>query len=260
MDAFSLDNKNIFITGATGDIGKNFMKAFAKRKPKTVFTFSSKQERLDNLKSTFSDLNIKGIPCDLRTEEGNHKMVDFVKREVGNETIDLVIFLAGNLGVRGEQAFPTWEQAQQCMELNALSPTFCFKRMMELSLLKKGTCVLAAGSIAGHISYPEAQNISIYSMSKAALHRAVMNWATDHPEMTIFELAFGAVRTTMLDECRPPGMTKKEWKEELMSEIPIQEITDPEVLGETVVQILETPGYRLFHGEVLHLSGGEHIT
>lgn len=171
--------------------------------------------------------------------------------------LDLVIFNAGTVGLGEGDDFPSWDQASQCLALNILSPEFSFRKMVEAKLLGDKSCVLASGSISGHRSYPMASNISVYSASKAALSLMVKNWARDHNNMTIFELAYGAVDTNLLAQCKPNDMTDEEWDEELAQDIPIGEVVKPEVLGETVIHLLEAPGYRLFHGSAVQINGGE---
>lgn len=258
MKAFSFENINVLLTGGTGEIGHGFLAALAKRQVGRVYVAGSHLERLNRLKNDFLMLDLHPIEADLSTEKGIDDLLKYLQNSNILDQIHLVIFNAGYLGLEGIQSYPSWDNALRALALNVLSPEFCFRKLVDAGLLKPGACVLVAGSIAGHISYPDSKNISPYSISKAGLHRAVKNWAMDHSDMTIFELAFGAVKTKMLDQCRPPYMTAQEWLKTLNNEIPIGEIAQPDILAETVLQLLETPGYRLFHGDVVQLSGGEH--
>ena len=257
MQPFKFDSANVLLTGGTGEIGRGFLKSLESRKVANVFVPGSNESRLNQLHLDFPSIQITPVLTDLSSQAGLETLVESIQKKLSGEKLDLTIFNAGMLGLGGGESYPTWDNALKTMALNVLSPEFCFRRMVELNILKPGSCVLAAGSIAGHHSYPESKNIGPYTISKAGLHRAVKNWAMDHADMTIFELAFGAVQTKMLDQCRPPDVSEKEWNDLLLEDIPIKEITDPNVLTETVVQFLETPGYRLFHGDVVHLSGGE---
>lgn len=260
MQVTELTGKTVLITGATGGIGKALLQALSLRGPAVTLVCGSNFQCLERIKTEFPSLNLDPICCDLSTEEGVNCLCAEAQKRLGNQAkLDVVIFAAASLGVRPGDKRPSWNQTLECLALNAIGPDLCLEKMLSENMLDKGSCVVAIGSIAGHKSYRGMENLSAYSMSKAALSRAVRNWAVDHPEMTIFEIAPGAVQTPMLDECRPAGMSQDQWRNELMSDIPIQEIADPGGLAETVLRLIESPALRSFHGSTVHLDGGESI-
>jgi len=257
MESFDFKGCNVLLTGGTGEIGRGFIRSLGSRGVGKIFVPGSYQPRLDSLDADFPELKIIPILADLKDEMGLDLLINRLNSLLNGELLHLVIFNAGSLGLNSGDSYPSWKNALNALVLNVLTPEFCFRKLVKTKLLSDSACILAAGSIAGHRSYANSKNISPYAISKAGLHRAVMNWAIDYPSMTIFELAFGAVQTKMLDSCRPPQMSKLEWNDTLMEDIPIKEVVQPTILAETVISLLDSPGYRLFHGDTVYLSGGE---
>lgn len=108
----SFKNKNVIITGAAGDVGKNLAKNFASSGANLILTdinLKGMSEIKDAIQSDY-DVKVRIDQIDITDEQGVKKFSEQVLKEFGN--IDILINNAGigHYGELAETSIQTWKK------------------------------------------------------------------------------------------------------------------------------------------------------
>src|SRR6185312_1783772 len=157
------ENKIIAITGGTDGIGKALVETFLKNGAK-VSTCSRTAEKLDHLKTEFSEKPLFTVVADVSKEEDCKNFIEKTIEEFGG--IDVLI---NNAGISMRALFKDTELAtlKKVMDINFWGTVYCTKYALDTIIERKGT-IVGVASIAGHRGLPGRSG---YSASKAAVIR-----------------------------------------------------------------------------------------
>ena len=192
----SLKGKNVFLTGATGGIGRELAFQFA-RSGCNLFLTGRERERLsdlaDNILSEDNQVTVSYQAGDLENSQDVFLLVDGVSRSLGD--IDILVNCAGSFIVKSlfESSLDDFDKS---FNVNVRAP-FVFSREFAKSMSKAGWGRII--NIGSSSSYSGFSNTSLYCSSKHALlgmSRAFYDELKDHNIKT-FCFSPGSVKTEM---------------------------------------------------------------
>jgi 3-oxoacyl-[acyl-carrier protein] reductase len=162
-----LCSKNVFITGATGGLGRALAIEYAKKEcnlfltGRCSFKLSELKKEIDNFID--KEIDIQCRACDLRDESALYSLIKFAKDTFGH--IDILINCAGTFSVKSIEE-TTIEQYKECINLNLTVPFVLIKEFSKEMVFNKWGQII---NIASSSAYGGAPNTSIYCASKHGL-------------------------------------------------------------------------------------------
>ena len=230
--------KVALIVGASGGIGHAILKEFYNDDNYEVFATSTKQEKLDELKAEFS--NINGLVFD-HTARNEKELI----KQIGKK-IDCVVIASGmtsdSLSIRLSDEL--WDKT---LEVN-LSSSFRLIKNAYLSLNKDASIILVSSVVArmGNIGQVA------YSASKGGLESMVKTLAREFASkgITVNAVAPGFIETKM---------TKMFDYEELKKNVPLNRIGQADEVA-FAVKFLAHEKSKYITGHTLEINGGIWMT
>jgi len=191
FNPYSIENKNILVTGASSGIGMATAIECSKMGAKLVITGRNE----DRLSKTLSLLEGEGhimVVADLSNDGDIDRLV---------EICPILDGLVNNAGLNQiiTTQFITREKLSSIMEINTMAPILLFQRLLKKKKLRKGSSVVFTSSISGNFCVGFG-NV-MYSTSKAAVSGFVRNAALDLASKGIRVNAVtpGMIETHILD-------------------------------------------------------------
>ena len=222
-----LSQKNCLITGASGGLGKEIAKSFAKIDV-NLFLVGRDIRKIEDTKSEIESISknikISYETADLRDKNQINKVIEKVRKEFG--TIDILVNCAGVFPVKPIH-MTSIEDYENCMNLNVKAPfLLCREFSQDMSKKEWGRII----NIASSGAYNGLKNTIAYRTSKHALlglSRVLHN-----------ELKERNVRTF----CISPGPIKTEMGNKIIShENPnekFETFLDPIEIGKFITSII----------------------
>jgi short-subunit dehydrogenase len=192
----SLKGKNVFLTGATGGIGRELAYQFA-RSGCNLFLTGRSRERLsdlaDNILSEDNQITVSFQAGDLESSQDVFSLVDGASHSLG--AIDILVNCAGSFVVKSlfESSLDDFDKS---FNVNVRAP-FVFSREFAKSMSKAGWGRII--NIGSSSSYSGFSDTSLYCSSKHALlglSRAFYDELKDYNIKT-FCFSPGSVKTEM---------------------------------------------------------------
>jgi short-subunit dehydrogenase len=192
-----LNNKNCFLTGATGGLGKCMAMKMAENKC-NLFLTSSSTEKLKRLKEQLE--NTYGKTIKVFYEAGDLNKVEDIKRIIEKtkkslKSVDILINCAGVFPVKSLQNSDL-EDFENCFNINIRAP-FLFCKAFSPSMAKNGWGRIV--NIGSSSAYSGTKNTSVYCASKHAilgLSRALYNELKERG-IRVFCVSPAGVKTEM---------------------------------------------------------------
>ncbi len=156
------NSKTILITGATGGLGKEMVKAFTLEGAKLVLSDLNK-ESLESMKNAYSDSVLGAIEADLTNEEGCKTLVETTLSRYG--VPDILINNAG-IATLGKFCDTPEEKWESVISLNILAPMRITYPILKKMKDRKSGYIVNISSVAGLIAVP---GLVAYSTSKFAI-------------------------------------------------------------------------------------------
>jgi len=189
-----LKGKNCLITGATGGLGKEIAKEFAKNNC-NLFLTGRNDEKLNSLKNELQNDQIKidFEAADLSDVDDIQKLIDKTKNAFPN--IDILVNCAGIFPVK-LLSNSTVDDFEQCFSVNVKAAFVLCKEFSQGMVSKKWGRIV---NIASSSAYAGFKNTSIYCSSKHALlglSRSLHSELKEHNVRT-FCVSPGSIKTPM---------------------------------------------------------------
>jgi len=189
-----LQGKNCLITGATGGLGKEIAKEFAKNGC-NLFLTGRNDEKLNSLKNELENDQIKidFEAADLSDVDDIQKLIDKTKNAFPN--IDILVNCAGIFPVK-LLSNSTVDDFEQCFSVNVKAAFVLCKEFSQGMVSKKWGRIV---NIASSSAYAGFKNTSIYCSSKHALlglSRSLHSELKEHNVRT-FCVSPGSIKTPM---------------------------------------------------------------
>ena len=241
----NLKDKKVFITGATGGIGKNLTKKFYDLGAKIVGT-GTNEEKLSNLKKEFSGIDVEKFK--LEEHDKIEELINTIDKKL--DGIDILINNAGitldNISIRLTQ-----ENWKKVLDINLTSSFLICKYVVKKMLKKKYGKIINITSIVGHTGNVGQAN---YAASKAAIIAFSKSLAQEYAKknININCISPGFIKTEMTDKIN------EEFKKVLIDKIPSGNLGTPEDVSNCVA-FLASDISSYIHGETIHVNGGMYM-
>ncbi|MEE9540157.1 MAG: SDR family NAD(P)-dependent oxidoreductase, partial [Candidatus Thorarchaeota archaeon] len=167
-----LKNKHVLITGASGGIGLELVRAFLIEDAKVTATYNHSRDELDGIQENWQK-QLAVIKVDVREESEVKSLFEQSQNTFGR--IDIMV---ANAGIANHAAAPihkmSLKQWQNTMAVNLTGVFLCSKYFVENLVNYQGdhASLILIGSTAG--LFGEAW-FADYATSKAALHGLMMS-------------------------------------------------------------------------------------
>ena len=191
-----LQGKNCLITGATGGLGKEIAKEFAKNGC-NLFLTGRNNEKLSSLKNELendvSEIKIDFEDADLSDADEIQKLIEKVKSTFAN--IDILVNCAGVFPVK-LLSDSTVEDFENCFSVNVKAAFVLCKEFSQGMISKKWGRIV---NIASSSAYAGFKNTSIYCSSKHALLGLSRSLHSELKEYNVrtFCVSPGSIKTPM---------------------------------------------------------------
>ena len=191
-----LQGKNCLITGATGGLGKEIVKEFAKNGC-NLFLTGRNNEKLNSLKKELknyeNEIKIDFEHADLSDVDDIQKLIDKTKKVFSN--IDILVNCAGIFPVK-LLSDSTVEDFEKCFSVNVKAAFILSKEFSQEMISKKWGRII---NIASSGAYNGRSKTTIYRASKHALlglSRSLHSELKEHNVRT-FCVSPGPIKTSM---------------------------------------------------------------
>ena len=236
-------NKKVFLTGASGGIGKTLAEKFIHNGAKLII-ISSNQDKLDILKSVYGDYHLYYL-LDLSDSNKLVKNIKKIKEE--NKDIDILINNAGitkdNLLLRMNE-----EQWQDVIDVNLSSNYYIIKNILPDMIKRRKGKILGITSVVAFSGNPGQTN---YTASKAGMIAMYKSLALEVAQRNINVnlIAPGFIKTPMTENLN------EDQKNYMMDKIPMKKFGLPEDVANLALFL--TSDYSSYiTGQSFHVNGG----
>lgn len=240
---FDLKNKKVFITGASGGIGKSLSQKFVDCECNIIFT-SSNTEKLNDLKNTFGE---KHSYYFLDLSDPNTLISNVQKISEENKDIDILINNAAitkdNLILRMKT-----EQWNDVINVNLNSNYHLIKTIIPNMIKNKSgniigiTSVIAVTGNAGQSNYAASKAGMISMYKSLALEVSLRN-------ININLIAPGFIESPMTDKLN------ESQKKLIMDKIPMKKFGSPSDIA-NIALFLASNQSSYITGQTFHVNGG----
>ena len=241
----NLKNKKVIITGATGGIGNSLVKKFIEE-GSIVLATGTKEEKLNNLKSKFSDLQIEKF--NLAEHSKIETFIESANKKLGG--LDILINNAG-INLDSLTIRLTEENWKKVLDINLTSTFLMCKSAIKKMIKNKSGKIINITSIVGHTGNFGQTN---YSASKAGIVAFSKSLALEYAKknININCVSPGFIKTEMTDKI------PEEYKAKLISRIPAGDLGTGEDVSNCVA-FLASDLADYINGETIHVNGGMYM-
>ena len=206
-----MNNKTIWITGASSGIGKSLALKFAQEGWKVAVS-ARRENLLDEISK--SNENIIAFPLDVTDNEKCKSVFSQVKEKLGE--VDISVFCTGIHDPKSEKTL-NLEKVRKIMEVNFFGTVNSINAVYEYYKNKKSGQISIVSSVAGYRGLPAA---GAYCASKSAL--------SSFAESLYFDLKRSNVRVSLVS----PGFIKTPMTDQ--NDFPMPFIRSPEFAAEKI--------------------------
>lgn len=187
-----IEEKIVLITGSSKGIGQAIAEAFAKEKAKLIITYHHDRESADIAAKKCEELGASEtfiVQLDITDSESIKKSFTEVEAKYGH-----IDYLVNNAGVINWEKFEneTFDEIEAQLRAN-LEGTI---KMTSAYFPQVKEGIVNIASRAGHIAYPGR---AVYVASKFGVVGFTKSIAQEYPDLKIFTVSPGAVKTEMWD-------------------------------------------------------------
>lgn len=240
---FSLKNKKVLITGASGGIGMSLCHRYIEMECRIVFT-SSDNIKLNGLKDKFGEEH-SYYNLDLSDKTSLSEKVRIIAEE--NKDIDVLI---NNAGITNDNLFLRMKPTQwnDVIDINLNSNFYIIKAILPNMIKNRNgsiigiTSVVASTGNAGQSNYAASKSAMIAMYKSLALEVAQRN-------IKINLIAPGFIQSQMTDKLNETQ------KENIMKIIPMKKFGNPNDVANLAI-FLSSNYSSYITGQTFHVNGG----
>ena len=242
----SIKNKNIIITGASGDIGSSLV-AKLHENGANILATGTRIEKLEELKSKFNSIKI--LKFDISQHEKIEEFINKATEELGG-SLDCIVNNAGitkdNLTIR-----MSLEEWMKVIDINLTSTFLMCKYSIKKMLKNKSGKIINITSVVGHTGNVGQAN---YTASKAGIVAMSKSLAIEYAKKNINVncISPGFISTAMTDQI------DEKHKEAIISKIPSNRLGKPADIANAVA-FFSSDQSDYINGETLHVNGGMYL-
>ena len=245
----TMKNKNVFITGANGGIGRALVATFAAKKANIwacVLTPDSKFDVFCTKLAQENDVTIETIVCDI-TNYATVKKIVLDIRKTGR-SIDVLV---NNAGILKEALLQmtSMDMARQMFEVNFFAPLYLSQMFSKIMIQRKsGGAIINISSIAA-LDGVEGQ--TVYGATKAALYSMTKSMAKELGKYNIRAncVAPGVTQTPLIVNMRQDVFEQEK------STSYLKRLGQPQDIADAVA-FLASNEAKYITGQILRVDGG----
>lgn len=164
MQSFNLNNRTIWLTGASKGIGKSIAEKLIETNANLILSASHKDSFNKNIISQYSEKNnVMFFPFDLSNIDQIRKTYTKIEAMFGG--VDILINNAG-IGIFKKMIEITPEEFNKTIDINFRGCFFCIQSVLPMMISNQFGIIINISSIAAVNNFPEG---TVYSASKSAL-------------------------------------------------------------------------------------------
>lgn len=242
-----LSGKTAVIVGASGQnsFGVATARRFAAAGAKVVVA-ARRQEPLEALAK---ELDGVAITCDMGDENQIKALFEGAKEATGR--VDIAVNSAGQLAA-APIAMLTKEQIQPTLDVSFIGALLFFRYAAEA--MTDGGSVITISSLTARLPGPA---LAVYASARAGIDYGVRVAALEYgPQKIRFNsIAAGLIQTDMTDAMfQDPGILDR-----FIPEIPVRRMGSPDDIAEAALYLADEKASGFVTGQLLDLSGGQHM-
>jgi len=223
---FTLEGKNILITGASSGIGRATAIECSKMGA-TVFITGRNEIRLKETYNLLNGHNHVQIIADLKLNQDIQDLVDKLPALDG---------CVNNAGVVKTlmTSFINSDSLNEVLQINAIAPILLTQLLIKKKKLQKNSSIVFTSSVSG-INVAAIGNV-LYSTSKGAINGFVKNAALDlaSKSIRVNSVCPGMIHTSIYDE----GVISEDQLLEDMKKYPLKRYGKPEEVAYAIIYLL----------------------
>ena len=232
--------KKVLVTGATGSIGEEIVKEYAKNGFFVYIHYNSNHQKAQNL---LEEIDNKGelISFDIKDKES-------IKNSLENLDVDVLI---NNAGISQEGLFTdvTEEEWQKIINTNLNSVFYCNQQALKYMIQEQQGCIINISSIWGETG---ASCEVAYSTTKAAINGMTKALAK---EVGPSNIRVNAIAPGIIDTDMNRNLTNEEL-EQIKEQIPLNKIGKALDIAKCVKWLIED---EYTTGQIISINGGWYI-
>ncbi len=240
---FSLENKMIFVTGASSGIGRAVAIQCSKMGA-TLFITGRNSERLNETFNQLEGSNHFQLTADLKVEEQTELLIERLP------LLDGIVHSAG-IGVTLPFQNITKSKLEEIFSVNFCTPVLVTQKLLKLKKINKGASIVWISSIAGNtcVSYGS----SMYAATKSAVNGMVKGMALDLSikGIRVNSVNPGVIETSIFSD----GIITQEQLREEIKKYPLKRYGKPEEVAYATIYLLSDAGAWIT-GSHLLIDGG----
>lgn len=223
---FSLENKTIFITGASSGIGKAIAIECSKMGA-TVIISGRNSERLNETFTQLDGSNHTQFIADLQDEKQTNTLMDRLP------CLDGIVHSAGIVTTLPFH-FITKEKLEEIFSINFIIPTLMSQQLVKQKKINKGASIVWISSIAGNFCVSPGS--SIYSATKSAINGIVKGMALDLSQkgIRVNSVNPAVIETPVFSK----GVITQEQMQEEIKKYPLKRYGKPEEVAYAAIYLL----------------------
>ena len=241
--SFDLENKKVFITGASGGLGISLCQKFLDNNCQIICT-SSDKNKLDKLRNKFGEKNFFYL-LDLNDSKKLVNSLELISSE--HKDIDILI---NNAGITDDNLFLRMkaEQWNSVINVNLNSNFFIIKSVLSNMIRNKKGNIIGISSVVAHTGNPGQAN---YTASKSALISMYKSLALEVAQrnIRINLISPGFIESPMTDKLNEVQ------KDNIMQKIPMKKFGNPNDIANLAL-FLSSDISNYITGQTIHVNGG----
>jgi len=240
-----LQNKIAFLTGGTGDIGKEIVRIFMEEGAIVVFLYNRAQKKAEDLMNTYGKDRCIGYKASVLDQ----KKIAHITKSIYDkyQTIDILV---NNAGITDVLPFPLIEEDDwdECMDINAKGTFLVTKEVSRFMLKNRKGTIINMGSLAGERILEVPVH---YATAKAGLTGFTLALTK---EFSRYNIRVNCVVPGLIDGGVGRNATKKQ-KEQYLEFCTSKRLGRPEEVANLIVY-LSSPRSSYINGQIIHIDGG----
>lgn len=223
---FSLEGKNILVTGASSGIGQATAVQCSKLGAKVIVT-ARNEERLNETLSKMEGDRHEIVIAELTHQADLEKLVDAI------DNVNGVVLCTGK-GMTSPFSFSTREKFDTVFEINFFAPVELLRLLVKKKKLVKESSVVFVSSVGGNNSFNVGNGV--YGASKAALN-SMMKFCAK--ELAPRKIRVNSVNPGMVNTKLIQGGSISEEQHKLdMEKYPLKRYGEPEEIAYGIIYLL----------------------
>lgn len=245
---WSLTGKTALVTGGSKGIGFSVAEEFLLLGG-TVIIVARDSKNLENALLSLQSVskNISGFACDLSTDEGRNRLINYIFEKV--KKLDVLVNNVGT-NIRKKTVDYSDNEFDYILNTNLKSAYELTRRLFPLLKKSGDASVINISSVAGLTSLKTG---SVYGMTKAALIQLSRNLACEWAEenIRVNSIAPWYINTPLAAQV----IQNPEYLESVLARTPMKRVGKPEEVASTVA-FLAMPASSYITGQCIAVDGG----